>query len=178
MSRKHVRSHFPLFCFKKAYFLWNLTSFPLQAVPSLKVQAMLLPPHGRWFWNTWMSKTPHISKNNAMPYSPGIPHSPPVFCSRLRIVYCFLCKDIYHCWRCKWPWCWETLRVGGEEDNRRWDGWMASPTQWTWVWVDPGIWWWTGRPGMLWFMGLQVVGHNWVTELNSCLPFTDEETEA
>ena len=50
--------------------------------------------------------------------------------------------------------------------NRGWDGWMASPTQCTWVWVDSGSWWWTGRPGMLWFMGLQRVRHNWMTELN------------
>ena len=54
----------------------------------------------------------------------------------------------------------------GEGDNRGWDGWMASPTQWTWVWVDSGSWWWTGRPGMLWFMGSQKVRHDWATELN------------
>ena len=47
-----------------------------------------------------------------------------------------------------------------------WDGWMASLTQWTWVWVNSGSWWWTGRPGVLQFMGLQRVGHNWATELN------------
>ena len=63
-------------------------------------------------------------------------------------------------------WCWEGLGVGGEGDDRRWDGWMASLTRWTWVWVNSVSWWWTGRPGMLWFMGLQRVGHNWVTELN------------
>ena len=49
---------------------------------------------------------------------------------------------------------------------RRWDGWMASPTRWTWVWVDSRSWWWTGRPGMLRFMGSQRVGHDWATELN------------
>ena len=63
------------------------------------------------------------------------------------------------------PWCWERLRAG-EGDNRGWDGWMASPTPWTWVWVDSRNWWWTGRPGVLWFMGSQRVGHNWATELN------------
>ena len=52
-----------------------------------------------------------------------------------------------------------------EEDNRGWDGWMASPTQWTWAWVNSGSWWWTGRPDVLQSMGLQRVGHNWVTEL-------------
>ena len=44
-------------------------------------------------------------------------------------------------------WCWERLRAGGEGDNRRWDGWMATPTRWTWVWVNSGSWWWRGRPG-------------------------------
>ena len=46
-------------------------------------------------------------------------------------------------------WCWERFRAGGKGDNRGWDGWMASPTQWTWVWVDSGSWWWTERPGVL-----------------------------
>ena len=58
------------------------------------------------------------------------------------------------------------MRAGGERDDRGWDGWMASPTQWTWVCVDSRSWWWTGRPGVLRFMGSQRVGHNWTTELN------------
>ena len=53
-----------------------------------------------------------------------------------------------------------------EKGTTGWDGWMASPTQWTWVWVNFGSWWWTGRPGMLRFMGSQTVRHNWATELN------------
>ena len=73
------------------------------------------------------------------------------------------CKELTHLKR---PWCWEWLRAGGEGYNRGWDGWMASPTWWTWVWVDSGSWWWTGRPGMLRFMGSQRVRHDWVTELN------------
>ena len=66
----------------------------------------------------------------------------------------------------KRPWCWEGLGAGGEGDDRGWDGWMASPTRGTWVCVDSGSWWWTGRPGELWFMGSQRVGHDWATELN------------
>ena len=66
----------------------------------------------------------------------------------------------------KRPQCWERLRAGGEGDDRGWDGWMASPTQWTSVCVDSGSWWWTGRPGVLQFMGSQRVGHDWATELN------------
>ena len=68
--------------------------------------------------------------------------------------------------RLKRPWCWERLKEGGEGDDREWDGWMASLTQWTWVWVNSGSWWWTGRPGVLQFMGSQRVGHEWATELN------------
>ena len=66
----------------------------------------------------------------------------------------------------KRPWCWERLRAGGGGDDRRWDGWMASSTRWTWVWVDSRSLWWTGKPGVLRFMGSQRVRHDWVTELN------------
>ena len=62
-------------------------------------------------------------------------------------------------------WCWEGLGAGGEGNDRGWDGWMTSPTRWTWVWVNSGSWWWTGRPGMLQFMGSQRVGHDWATDL-------------
>ena len=67
------------------------------------------------------------------------------------------------------PWCWERLRAGGKgvrKEERGWDGWMAAPTRWTWVWVNSGSWWWTERPGMLQSMGSQRVGHDWETELN------------
>ena len=65
----------------------------------------------------------------------------------------------------------KTLMSGKTEgrrrrDDRGWDGWMTSSTQWTWVWVNSRSCWWTGRPGMLQSMGLQTVGHDWVTELN------------
>ena len=63
-------------------------------------------------------------------------------------------------------WCWEGLGAGGEGDDRGWDGSMASLTRWTWVWVNSGSWWWTGRPGVLRFMGSQRVRHDWATELN------------
>ena len=65
----------------------------------------------------------------------------------------------------KRPWCWESLKAGGEGDNRRWDGWIASPTRWTWFWASSGSWWWTGKPGVLQSMGMQRVGHDWETEL-------------
>ena len=72
-------------------------------------------------------------------------------------------------WRADWFE--KTLMLGKVEGGRRGgdrerDGWMASLTQWTWVWVSSRSWWWTGRPGMLQSMGSQRVGHDWVTELN------------
>ena len=73
------------------------------------------------------------------------------------------CKELTH-W--KRLWCWEGLGAGGEGDDRGWNGWMASPTQWTWVWVNSEGWWWTGKPDVLQFMGSQRVGHDWATELN------------
>ena len=53
----------------------------------------------------------------------------------------------------KSPWCWERLKAKGQEGSRGWDGWMASPTQWTWVWASSGSWWRTGKPGVLQSMG-------------------------
>ena len=61
----------------------------------------------------------------------------------------------------------ERSKAGVEWDDRGWDEWMVSPTQWTWVWVSSGSWWWTGNPGVLQSMELQRVGHNWVTELKN-----------
>ena len=86
------------------------------------------------------------------------------------------CEELIHLKR---PWCWKRLKANGEEeinlknkkengDNRGWEGWVASPMWWTWVWVSSESWWWTGKPGALQSMGSQRVGHHWVTELN-CL---------
>jgi len=63
-------------------------------------------------------------------------------------------------------WCWERLKAGGEGDDRRWDGWMASPTWWTWIWVSSRSWWWTGIPGVLQSNGSQRSGQDSETELN------------
>ena len=74
-------------------------------------------------------------------------------------------------------WCWEGLGAR-EGDERGWDSWMVSLTQWTWVWVNSEGWWWTGRPGVLQFMGSQRVGHDWATELNhkQRLPMVEPST--
>ena len=81
------------------------------------------------------------------------------------------CKELTHWER---PWGWKLLKAGGEGKDRGWDGWMAPPTQWTWVWVSSRNWWWTGKPGMLRSMGLQRVGHDWAIELNWCFDLTSQ----
>ena len=72
------------------------------------------------------------------------------------------CEELTHLKR---PWCWERLKAGGEGDDMGWDGWMASPTQLTWVWVNSGSWWWTGRPGVLQSESDTTERLNW-TDLN------------
>ena len=82
---------------------------------------------------------------------------------KLKLTLDIWCEELTH-W--KSPWCWERLKVGGKGDNRGWDGWMASPTWQTGVWVSSRSWWWTGKPGVLQSMGSQRVRHYWATELN------------
>ena len=72
------------------------------------------------------------------------------------------CEELSHLKR---PWCWERLKAGGEGDDRGWDGWIASLTQWTWVWASSRSWWWTGRPGVLQSIGSLRVGCDWAIEL-------------
>ena len=117
-------------------------------------------------WTVVLEKTLE-SPLNSKEIKPANPkgHQPWVFIERTDAKADTLatwCKEQTH-W--KRPWCWEKLNARGEEDNRGWDGWMASPSQWTWVWASSGSWWWTGRPGMLHSTGLPIVGHGWATEL-------------
>ena len=72
------------------------------------------------------------------------------------------CEELIH-W--KRLWCWQRLSAE-EGNNRGWNGWMASLTRWTWIWVASGIWWWTGKHGALQSIGSQRVGHDWAAELN------------
>ena len=77
----------------------------------------------------------------------------------------------------KRPWCWERLKVR-EGDNRGWDGWTASPTQWTWVWGNSRSWWWTGNPGVLQSMGSLRARHDWAAELNWLTVFAIHQHES
>ena len=125
-------------------------------------------PKNWCFWTMVLEKTPQspLDCKEIKPVNPKI-KSALIFIGRYDADWnsntlATWCKKLTHY---KTSWCWERLKAG-EGDNRRWDGWIASPTQWTWVCVNSRSLWWTGRPGMLWFMGSQRVRHNWVTELN------------
>ena len=114
-----------------------------------------------WCWilltTTWISHqyTYMLSLLNLPPN----PHPIMEHWVELPVLYSSFPQAVY--W--KRPWCWERLKAGGEGDDRGWDGWMASLTQWTWVWANSGRWWRTGKPGVQQSMGLQRVGHNWTT---------------
>ena len=86
------------------------------------------------------------------------------------------CEELIH-W--KRPWCWERLKARGERDDRGWDGWLALPTQWTWVWVSFGTLWWTGNLGVLQFMGLyksdMTEWLNWTTDLGNRISIRELE---
>ena len=105
-------------------------------------------------------ETPNFSPCHSR-LSPSDPKLPLLWCRR-SIGYAMILLIFLHIHilvlffsHLKRPWCWERLKAGGEGDDRGWDGWMASQTQWTWVWASSERWWWTGEPGMLQSMGSQ-----------------------
>ena len=114
----------------------------------------------RFFRVPWTARRSNLSILKEI--SPGV-HWKDWCCSWSSNALAIWCEELTHLKR---PICWERLRTGGEGDDRGWDGWMASLTQWTWVLVNFRSWWWTGRSGMLWFMGSQRARHDWETEVN------------
>ena len=108
-----------------------------------------------WRWSTNDSKMGSLLLNNGRKLAEAY-----VANSNTLVTWC---KELTHLKR---PWRWEWLKAGRKGDDKGWDGWMASLTQWSWVWVNSGNMSWTGRPGVLQSMGSQRVRHNWVTELN------------
>ena len=126
-----------------------------------------------WCWRrllkvTWTARRSHQSILKEI--SPGCSLEGMMLKLKVTSTLATSCEELTH-W--KRLWCWEGLGAGGEGDYRGWDGWMASLTRWTWVWVNSGSWWWTGRPGMLQFMGSQSRTRlsNW-TELKEIKQFT------
>ena len=117
-----------------------------------------------WCWRRLLRVpwTARRSNQSILKINPG--HSLEGMMLKLKLQYFgHSCEELTH-W--KRLWYWEGLGAGGKGDDRGWDGLLASWIRWTWVWVNSGRWWWTGRPGVLWFMGSQRVGHDWATELN------------
>ena len=140
--------------------VYGYESWTIKKAECLRIDAFEL-----WYW-TRLLRVPWTAKRSNQSIlkeiSPG--------CSLEGLMLNLKCQYFGHLIRkadyLKRPWCCERLKAGGEGDYRGWDGWMASLTRWTWVWVNSRSWWWTGRPGVLWFMALQGVGHDWATELN------------
>ena len=122
-----------------------------------------------WAPKNWYFWTVVLDKTQEFPVLQGDPTSPSWRKSVLIIQWKHWCwswssntlatwyEELTHLKR---PWCWERFKAGGEGDDRGWDGWMASSTQWAWVWVISRSRWWTGKPGKWQSMGSQRVGHD------------------
>ena len=126
-------------------------------------------PNNWWFWIVVLEKTLE-SPSDSRRSNPSILReiSPEYSLGGLMLnTLAIWCEELTHLKR---SWCWERLKAR-EGDDRWWDGWMASLFQWTWVWANSRIWWWTGRPGVLQWMGSQRIRQNWVTELNWRMSF-------
>ena len=130
-----------------------------------KAEHRRIDPFELWCW-TRLLRVPWTARRSSQSILKEINPGCSLEGLMLKLRFQFLATWYEEVTHLKRPWCWERLRAGGEGDDRGWDGWMASLSQWTWVWVNCGSWWWTGRPGMLRFMGLQRVGQDWATELN------------
>ena len=133
--------------------MYGCESWTVKKAECRKINAFEL-----WCWSSLLRDPWNARRSNQSilkEISPGC--SSEGLMLKLKLQYFGLCEELTH-W--KRPWCWEGLGAGGEGDDRRWDGWMASQTRWTWVWVDSWSWCWTGRSGVLWFMGSQSVGHD------------------
>ena len=131
-------------------------------------------PKNWWFWTVVLKKTVEslLDCREIQPVHPKENQSW-LFIGRMDAeaeTLATWCEELTH-W--KRPRCWERLKAGGEGDDRRWNGWMASQTQWTWVWVSSMSWWWIEKPGVLQSMGSQKVGHDWTTELIVDLQYFD-----
>ena len=128
-----------------------------------KAECWRLDSFELWCWRRLL-RVPWIARRSNQSILKEI--SPEYSLERLMLKLQYLatwCKELNH-WKISW--CWKRLKAGGEGDCRGWDGCMALLSQWRWVWVHSRSWRWTGRPGVLKFMGSQIVRHNWETELN------------
>ena len=131
---------------------------------SLKAECWRIGASELWCWRRLL-RVPSTARKSNQPILKEISseYSLKDWCwSRSSNTLATRCKELTH-W--KRSWCWERLKAGGEGGDRQWDGWMTSPTQWTWVWASSGSWWWTRKPGVPQSMGSQRVGHEWATEL-------------
>ena len=119
------------------------------------------------FWTVMLEKTLESPLNNKEINQSILKKISPEYSSEglmLKLKFQYFGHLILELTHWKRPWCWERLKAGGEGDDRGWDGWMTSLTQWIWVWAGSGRWWRMGKPRVLQSMGSQWVRHYWVTE--------------
>ena len=165
--RQHIKK-------QSHYFAYNVHLVKAMVFPSSHVWMWELDYKESWAWNNWyfdlwcwrrLLRVPWTARRSNQSIlkriSPGYSLEGLMLKLKLQYFGHLMWRTDY--W--KRSWCWERLEAGGERDDRIWDGWMASPTQWIWVWASSRSWWWTGKPGVLQSMGSQRAGHGWATEL-------------
>ena len=140
--------------------MYGCESWTIKKAECQKIDAFEL-----WCWRRLL-RVPWTPRRSNQPILKEISHEYSLDWCWSSNTFATWCEELTH-W--KRPWCWERLKAAGDGDISGWDGWMASPTQWTWVWASSGRRWWTGRSGLLQSMGLPRVGHDSATELNCSL---------
>ena len=131
--------------------MYGCESWPVKKTEPWRIDASEL-----WCWRRLLRVLWTAETSNQSILKEIIPeYSSEALMLKLKIQYLATCyEELTHCKR---PWCWESLKAEGEGDDREWDGCIASPTRWTWVWASSGSWWWTEKPGVLRFTGSQRV---------------------
>ena len=140
--------------------------FPVVMYGCEKIEQQRIDVFELWCWR-WLLRVPWTARRSNQSILKGISpeYSLEGLMVKLKHQQITWCAELSY-W--KRSWCWERLKAGGEGHNRGWDGWMASLTQWTWVWASSWSWWWAQKPRMLQSTGSQSVRQNWLTEMNWC----------
>ena len=165
--RQHIKKQRHFFANRgpsgQSYVFFPVVKYGCDSWTIKKAECQKIDAFELWCWRRLL-RVPWTERrsNQSILKEINLEHSLEGLMLKLKLQYFGHLMQLTH-W--KRPWCWERLKVGGEGNDKIWDGWMASPTQWTCVWVNSGSWWWTGKPGVLQSMGVQRIRHDWATEL-------------
>ena len=147
--RQHIKKQRHYFTNKGPYsqsYVFSISHVWCESWTIKKADRQRIDAFELWYWRR-LARVPWTARrsNQSIPKETSPEYSFEGLMLKLKLQYFG-----HQMWR---PWCWERSKAGGKEEDRGWDGWMASLTRWTWVWVNSRSWWWTGKPGTLQSMG-------------------------